>query len=249
MLTCSPLQMPRVTVDSLLRQLTVDASENSTTPPYVLRATSPLPPDFAPSSAPWFNTFYAQQNSSVLLRLPGLEPENQQLTAKIIQYPQHGKLYNVDGTLLSPNPSLLSESVIAQFVREVVDFSSQYQPSWSYSDGSNITFDGSGNLPRNVTACYCKYGLVGQPDCELVNADCDTAWSPDSWGGRSEFVTVRFELAVHVSEVRMALCSGRLRGVGGFEWGDCRLHSKTQSYSVPGTQAIISVTRAVLVLV
>ena len=122
------------------------------------------------SNAPSFNIHHCVENGSVLFQLSGVEPDGQLLIAKIVEFPQHGVLYDIasDGATTFPiaqGTTKRSEVVISQWVAEVVGFSSEWASAQDYLKSVNLTMTdvNSGNasqvsLPRD--ACVVCIAMV-----------------------------------------------------------------------------------------
>jgi hypothetical protein len=145
-------QLLLVTLESALsfRFLSSDLNHNFTYDRSVVLVAEKRPlgllPLMVPSTCPTFNTFECKEDGTVVFQLQGFDPNKQDIVAKITRFPVHGVLYNVlaNGTMGDPVltlSTLASETVIHQWVKEVVGFSSEWQDTEAYLASVNATMD------------------------------------------------------------------------------------------------------------
>jgi hypothetical protein len=224
------IALPRVDFATLLkyRQLEVDmehnrSSSSSSGKPvswqptvYVVEdATAAVLPRLVSSNAPMFGVYHGVENTSIVLELPGFDTENQLLTAKIVEFPARGVLYqvNADGSRGDPiprSPTIASETQITQYAAEVLTVTREWATTEAHLEYLGVTLDDvlSGKIPQSDFAdCYCALGALGKPDCDALNVDCSTTWNIESGIGRQS-IDVRFATAVRVSQVEVFLPQG-----------------------------------------
>ncbi len=145
-------QLPLVTLESALasRILSSGVNHSFSFDRSVVLVPETLPlgllPLMVPSTCPTFNTFEVKEDGFVVFQLQGFDPNKQDMVAKITRFPEHGVLYNVwpNGTIGLPILTLstyASETVISQWVSEVVGFSSEWQDTAAYLASVNVTME------------------------------------------------------------------------------------------------------------
>ena len=216
------LQLPEVTLDTLQLYRSRSASALATAVPsqavFIAQdMAAVLQPMLVDTKGPSFGVFRGVEDSgAVVFRLPGYDPENQMITAHIVDFPKHGRLYQVleDGSVGDALPvvsSVAAETLVTQYAVAVVDMS----PEWGSTDGwlrtANMTIDDVTNafvqasLNRSSTnplspMCYCGIGALGPPDCPVKNADCGSAWNPLDASGEA-MIILEYATPVFLTEV------------------------------------------------
>lgn len=216
--------MPSVSLQSLLRyrimsQLdsgTGAAHSNSSTwcPPLLLligeAAPATVMPRVTSSAAPAFGRYVTVEDTSAIISLPAFEPEDQDtLLARIIDFPAHGTLFQLQangsrGPPVPKAPTAMSETLVSQWVHEVVGMSSEWTTSESQLELVNMTMAEilGGTADQSVYgACYCALGVLGPPDCSPENYDCAYTWAAVDLNCGKQYLDLKFQQAVIASQV------------------------------------------------
>jgi hypothetical protein len=66
--------------------------------------------------------------------------------------------------------------------------------------------------------CYCNLGLIGPADCPLANADCPYTWNPLLLNDGNQYVDVKFEVPVYITQVEVIIPFGGQQTVSIEAW-------------------------------
>lgn len=123
-----------------------------------------LAPVLQPSFLPSMNRYACMEDGEVCLQLQGLEPDGQAMAARIHKFPDNGTLYDVnpDGSRGAPIPTLTSraaETILSQWVHEVVEVSSERQSTAQFLTSINATMTDvlGGNMSQVRVPLRCIY--------------------------------------------------------------------------------------------